>query len=107
MTFNGETFADDLLRLVGARNVFRGRCERYFEISLDEVREAQPEAILLPDEPYVFSRKDLAALAPLNDTPALRNENVHFVDGKALFWFGSRTGAAIPYLRAVVERVVS
>jgi ABC-type hemin transport system substrate-binding protein len=43
-------------------------------------------------------------LAPVASTPALRNERVHFVDGKALFWFGTRTSAALAYLRAVLER---
>ena len=104
MTFNAETFADDLLSTVGCSNVFRSRSERYFEISLEEVAAAEPEMILLPDEPYVFSRKDLAALTPLAETPALRNQRVHFVDGKALFWFGARTAAALSYLQAIVEQ---
>jgi len=104
MSFNGETYADDLLSLVGASNIFRTRPQRYFEVSLDEVAVALPDVILLPDEPYVFRRKDLPALAPLASTPALRSDRVHFVDGKALFWFGTRTSAALAYLRAVLER---
>jgi ABC-type hemin transport system substrate-binding protein len=104
MTFNAETFADDLLRRVGGGNIFGGRPERYFEIGLEEVAAGHPEVILLPDEPYVFGRKDLPALAPLAKTPALRGPNLHFVDGKALFWFGTRTAAALPYLRTVLER---
>lgn len=102
MTFNRETFADDLLALAGASNVFRDRPERYFEVSLAEVAEYQPESILLPDEPYVFGRKDLPSLSLLEATPALRADGVRFVDGKALFWFGTRTASALPYLRGIV-----
>jgi ABC-type Fe3+-hydroxamate transport system substrate-binding protein len=104
MTFNGDTFADDLLWLVGAENVFRDRPERYFEIALADVAAKQPEVILLPDEPYVFQQKDLPALATLSDTPAMRDERVFFVDGKALFWYGTRTAAAIAALRRLLAR---
>ena len=103
MTFNGDTFADDLLMLAGGENVFRGRPDRYFEIALDEVVAAQPEVVLLPDEPYVFQQKDLPALAPLSETPALHEEQVFFVDGKALFWYGTRTGAALRYLEGILR----
>jgi ABC-type Fe3+-hydroxamate transport system substrate-binding protein len=107
MTFNSETFADDVIGLIGGSNVFRLRGARYFEITLEEVAAAEPEVILLPDEPYVFSRKDLAALTPLADTPALRDEQVRFVDGKALFWFGTRMPAALSYLRALFEQTTT
>lgn len=104
MTFNGDTFADDLLMLAGGKNVFRDRPDRYFEISLEEVAAVEPQVILLPDEPYVFQQKDLAALAPLSETPALRNQKVHLADGKALFWYGTRTASAIRDVGAIVAR---
>lgn len=104
MTFNGDTFADDLLVLCGGDNPFRARQARYFEISLEEVAATQPEIILLPDEPYVFRSKDLGSLAALTQTPAMRDGRVHFVDGKALFWFGTRTVGALRYVHALLER---
>jgi ABC-type Fe3+-hydroxamate transport system substrate-binding protein len=103
MTFSDDTFADDLLRLNGARNIFADRSERYFEVALDEVAAALPETILLPDEPYIFQSKDLPSLEPLSDTPALRNDRVHLVDGKALFWYGTRTAAAVLYLQEILN----
>jgi ABC-type hemin transport system substrate-binding protein len=60
---------------------------------------AQPEIILLPDEPYVFGRRDLPALEPLQATPAMQMGRVRFIDGKALSWYGTRTAAALRYLR--------
>jgi ABC-type Fe3+-hydroxamate transport system substrate-binding protein len=103
MTFNGDTFAADMLCAAGGRNVFADKPDRYPQISLDAVAQANPEVILLPDEPYVFGRKDLAALAPLQGTAALANGRVHFVDGKALFWFGTRSAAALDYLRRIIR----
>lgn len=103
MTFNSDTFANAMLRAAGARNVFADKPDRYPAISLQDAAQAQPEVILLPDEPYVFSSKDRVDLAPLDDTPALANDRVHFVDGKALFWFGTRTANGLSYLRCVIN----
>jgi ABC-type hemin transport system substrate-binding protein len=103
MSFNGETYADDMLWLAGGDNVCRPRAERYCSLDLQDIAAADPEAILLPDEPYVFAAKDLPALAPLSDTAAWRSGRVHFIDGKALSWYGPRTAPALHYLRAVLE----
>ena len=104
MSFNHDTYADDMLSLAGGVNVCRQRSERYCLINLDDVAAAQPEIVLLPDEPYVFSSKDLAALVPLRETPAWQNDRIHFIDGKSLSWYGPRTAPAVRYLRALVHR---
>jgi len=102
MSFNRETYADDVLWLAGADNVCRTRSDRYCRVDLDDIAAADPEVILLPDEPYVFAAKDLAALAPLRDTSAGRSDRIHFIDGKALSWYGPRSAAALPYLHRTI-----
>jgi ABC-type Fe3+-hydroxamate transport system substrate-binding protein len=104
MSFNRDTYADDMLHIAGGHNVCGDRPERYCTVSLEEIAALMPEVILLPDEPYVFRAKDLAALGPLSGTPASRNQRVHFVDGKALSWYGTRTAAALRYLEAQIQR---
>ena len=103
MSFNRETFAHDMLRSAGGDNVCARRAERYCTVTLEEIAAAMPEVILLPDEPYVFSTKDLAALRPLEPTPAWQAQRVHFIDGKALSWYGPRTAAGLGYLRAILR----
>lgn len=103
MSFNRETYADDMLWLSGGENVCRARPQRYCSLDLQDIAAADPEVVLLPDEPYVFAAKDLPALAPLSDTAAWRSGRVRFIDGKALSWYGPRTAAALHYLRAVLE----
>ena len=102
MSFNGDTYTDDMLSLAGGRNLCRERAERYCTVSLDEIARMEPEVVLLPDEPYVFAPKDLPALQPLADTPALRAGRVHFIDGKALCWYGPRTAPGLRYLRRLL-----
>ena len=103
MSFNRETYADDMLWLAGGTNVCRERAERYCTVELDTIAAADPEVILLPDEPYVFAPKDLASLAALSATSAHRHGCIHFIDGKALSWYGLRTAAALQYLREVIR----
>ena len=95
MTFNADTYAHDVLRVAGGANVAADRPERYPEVTLEEIAATAPAVVLLPDEPYPFSARDRAALAPLADTPALRDDRVHFVDGKALSWYGPRIADGI------------
>jgi ABC-type Fe3+-hydroxamate transport system substrate-binding protein len=101
MSFNHDTYAGDMLSVAGGGNVCAEHAERYCRVTLEEIAAAMPEVILLPDEPYVFTAKVLPDLAPLHGTPAWRANRVHFIDGKALSWYGPRTGAALRYLRSL------
>ena len=103
MSFNRETYADDMLRLAGGDNVCRGRTDRYCTVELGDIATSDPEVILLPDEPYVFAPRDLGSLAPLSTTSAHRHNRVHFIDGKALSWYGPRTARALHYLDEIVR----
>ncbi len=100
MSFNRDTYAHDMLANAGGENVCAAYAERYCTVTLDAMAAAAPEVILLPDEPFVFTPKVLPALAPLHDTPAWRAGRVHFIDGKALSWYGPRTARALAYLQS-------
>jgi ABC-type hemin transport system substrate-binding protein len=104
MSFNHDTYADAMLTLAGGLNVCRDRAMRYCQVTLEEIAALTPEVILLPSEPYVFTAKDLPALAALSQTPAGRQRRVQFIDGKALSWYGTRTASALPYLQAMLAR---
>jgi ABC-type Fe3+-hydroxamate transport system substrate-binding protein len=98
MTFSAQTYAGDMLRVCGGANVFAagvaGDSARYPQITLDEVTAAQPEVILLPDEPYPFSQGDVAELARL-DLPAARFQRIYSIDGSLLMWHGTRAAYAL------------
>ncbi len=125
MTANGDTFLSDALRLCGASNVFAardrryplaadrgeaapsppetvaGRDTRYPRISIDELRAAGPEVVLLPDEPHAFTEKDAALFRAL-DIPAARLGRIHFCDGKDLLWPGLRALEGMHRLRTLI-----
>ncbi len=102
MAVGPDTYADDLLRLCGAANVFADRHDRRYPlVTLEQVVAAQPEVILLPDEPYAFGPKHVAELAEL-DVPAARNARIHCVDGTWVSWYGPRIRGAIATLRPLL-----
>ncbi|MBX3061948.1 MAG: ABC transporter substrate-binding protein [Anaerolineae bacterium] len=123
MTINADTYMHDLLRVCGAQNVFaererlyplaadlgtadpqpmEGRDTRYPRITLEEVVAAQPELILLPDEPYLFGERDARELLEL-DIPAAINGHVYLVDGSLLSWHGTRLAFALQELPPAIS----
>ena len=101
MAFNADTYAHDMLRAAGGENVCDAASARYPTVDLEEIAAAAPEVVLLPDEPYHFTAKDRPALDALGATPALRHDRVHFVDGKALSWYGPRIADGLAHFSAI------
>ncbi len=97
MTMNGDTYASDLLSSCGAENVFAGRGEsRYPPVTPEDVIAADPEIILLPDEPFAFGEDDAMSIRQtMPSIPAVRRQQIRRVDGRMLFWHGTRLGEAI------------
>jgi ABC-type Fe3+-hydroxamate transport system substrate-binding protein len=103
MSVGGDTYADDLLSQVGARNVFAERTERRYPIvEIEEIVAAQPELVLLPDEPYAFGPRDALELARL-EIPASRDHRIHLIDGTLVSWYGPRIKRALEVLRPLVR----
>ena len=120
MTFNGDTYASDLLRICGGVNVFAnrerlyplkadlgqaeailgddsrlvGRDVRYPRVTMEEVVAAQPDVILLPSEPFQFTTEHIQLFSEL-DVPAARNKRIILVDGSLLTWHGTRIAYAL------------
>ncbi|MCS6939569.1 MAG: helical backbone metal receptor [Roseiflexus sp.] len=103
MAVGAETYAGDLLELCGADNLGRRLPGRYPRAPLETFMRLQPEIILLPDEPYAFSERDLEAFAPYRDVPAVRGGRILLCDGMLLTWPGLR---AIRALRVFAEMLV-
>lgn len=86
MAVGTDTIAGDLLRVAGF-DVLPDE-PRYPRVDLDEVAEADPDVVLLPDEPYEFGDEDKPVFADWRARTRL-------VDGTALTWWGPRTPSAV------------
>ncbi|MEX2235939.1 MAG: helical backbone metal receptor [Dehalococcoidia bacterium] len=96
MSVGADTYMHDLIEACGGLNIFRNLEGHYPEVTLAQVAERDPEVILLPDEPYPFAVKHKAEIeAALPSTTAVRNNQVHLVDGKMLCWYGPRISGAL------------
>ena len=94
MSLARDTYGASVLRRLGVVGVFDDAGARYPEVSLDDVAARRPDLVVVPDEPYAFRPvhlEELAAVAP-----------VVAVDGRDLFWWGTRTAAALDRLAAAV-----
>jgi hypothetical protein len=78
MFLGRDTFAGDVLRLLGVDNALAGHAERYPRLTL----EALPsyDVVVLPDEPYAFS--------PDDGPEAFPDRVVRCVSGRHLTWYG-------------------
>lgn len=104
-TIGKDTYAHDLLSLCGAENVFSGKdTARYPSVAVEEVIDAAPELILLPGEPFPFSKEDGEQIREaMPDIPAVKNGRILPLDGRLLFWPGARLGEAIRVLPGMIR----
>lgn len=92
MAAGGRTHIDAVLQELGFRNVFADRPD-YPATTLEELARLRPGLVLLPDEPYRFTRHDAWALAAAGVIPDRRAALT--LDGKLLSWYGTRTARSL------------
>ncbi len=95
MTVGGDTFISNMMRRAGFENVFEKQL-RYPQISIDEIKERNPQYVLLSSEPYPFRQKHAAELQR-----QLPNSKVILVNGEMFSWYGSRMLLAADYFRSL------
>ncbi|MGI8755280.1 MAG: helical backbone metal receptor [Acidimicrobiales bacterium] len=98
MSLAGDTYGSSALEALGVANIFADSVDRYPEVDLERVRDAAPDVILAPSEPYRFRPKHLDELRAIAPTVP--------VDGQDLFWLGMRTPAAVARLHREVVGAV-
>lgn len=86
MAFNGDTYAHDVLRMMGFNNVYAAAGERYPRTTLAEAIERRPDLVLLPDEPYEFDAADVEELKA--KLPQALGRRVLIISGRDLHWYG-------------------
>ncbi|MGH7948751.1 MAG: helical backbone metal receptor [Candidatus Binataceae bacterium] len=103
MAFNADTYAHDVLRMLGFNNVFASAGERYPATTLDDALGRRPDVILLPDEPYVFDDGDVEEIKA--QLPAPVSRRVLIVSGRDLHWYGVHMVNGLRSLAARLARV--
>jgi hypothetical protein len=80
MVVGSDTFAGDVLARLGVANFYAGHQDRYPRVAIDELRAADVDLVVLPDEPYRFTASDGPEAFPGHVTA--------LVSGRHLTWYG-------------------
>ncbi len=86
MVVGSDTFTGDLAARLGLDNVYAGHAERYPRVELPDILARNPDVVVLPDEPYVFTATD--------GPEAFPGHRVALVSGRDLTWYGPSLIAA-------------
>ena len=100
MAVNADTFASALCTQAGGENVFAARCERYPEVTIEDLAREAPDLVLLCTEPFPFQEKHKGELSTLT---GLSRERFVIADGEYLSWHGSRTPDGIDYAEELLR----
>src|ERR1700722_9780105 len=103
MAFNADTYAHDVLRMLGFNNIFASAGERYPVTTLPEAIDLRPDIVILPDEPYAFDESDVAEIKPL--LPPALSRRVLIVSGRDLHWYGVHMVLGLKSLAERMARV--
>jgi len=117
MTFNQDTYCNDILKVVGGDNIFAERLRhyplsadlgiaepefagerdvRYPRVTVDEILKADPEIVLLPSEPFEFTAANQDKIESLlGSTQAAQGRKIFRVDGTLVTWPGTRLARAL------------
>ncbi|MFJ3585569.1 helical backbone metal receptor [Streptomyces sp. NPDC090127] len=80
MVLGRDTFAGDLLARLGVRHLYADHAERYPRVPLDDLRASGADLVVLPDEPYRFTRDD--------GPEAFPGTAAALLSGRHLTWYG-------------------
>lgn len=95
MTIGNDTYIHDMLHKCGYENIF-GDQTRYPAISVDEIKNVNPEYVFLSSEPFPFKQRHIDELQL-----ELPNTKIILVNGEYFSWYGSRMIGAAGYFKAM------
>jgi len=99
MTVGADTFIHSMLEKAGFENMYSDKT-RYPEITLEELKAAECELLLLSSEPYPFRQKHIEELKV-----ALPGVQLLLADGEMFSWYGSRLLKTPAYIQKLREMI--
>lgn len=94
MVVGRDTFTGDLMSRLGLENVFASAEGRYPKVEVADIEAGAADAVLLPDEPYVFTTED--------GPEAFSKTRTVLCSGQDLTWYGPRLLTARADLESVL-----
>ena len=101
MTINNDTFINDIIEKIGFVNIFKCKTDRYPQISIDELKESNPDILFLSSEPFPYKKKHLDKYRIL-----LPETKIELVNGEYFSWYGSRLQACKDYFSELQNKLL-
>lgn len=102
MVSGRANFITDVLHSAGWKNAFEtgdySGSDRYPTVSMDDLRNANPDMVMLSSEPFPFTEKHLQEFEKELNCPAI------LVDGELFSWYGSRMLKMPMYLNKLIAK---
>lgn len=92
MAAGKATFIGDMINKMGLKNVLLDSIARYPQLTLNDIKELNPELIYLSSEPFPFGLKHIEELKSI-----LPQSKIQLVDGEMFSWYGSRLLKSVRY----------
>ena len=93
MAAGNSTFIGDVLNQMGLINSLKNSDLRYPELTMDEIKNLNPNLIFLSSEPFPFKESHINELKQL-----VPNATIKLVDGELFSWYGGRLLKSVEYL---------
>jgi len=125
MTFNRNTYMDNLLDIFGGENIFKdrekwdsddsdegenkrypiNRDRRYPQVTREEIISGDPDLIILPDEPFLFGETHQEIFYQIfSRCSAAKQRKILLVDGSLITWYGTRLARSLEILPSIFNQ---
>jgi ABC-type Fe3+-hydroxamate transport system substrate-binding protein len=98
MAAGQNTFINSMMNELNLENVLNH--DRYPETTLEELKELNPELVLLSSEPYPFKEKHVEEILQ-----AVPDAKIFLVDGEKFSWYGTRLLQAPAYFTKLLSEI--
>jgi len=103
-TIGGTSYLNEILELLGARNVFMERPEAYLTVTMESIVARNPDLLLSLSR----TKEEYEALSAWQAVPAVQNGNI--IDKDRINWFsithqGSRLVQGIEQLESAIDQI--
>jgi ABC-type Fe3+-hydroxamate transport system substrate-binding protein len=99
MSVGGDTFIHDMLDRCGFVNLYQDRI-RYPQLTIDDLKAANPDIVLLSTEPYPFKEKHKDEMHQI-----LPEAKIVLADGEYFSWYGSRLLGSVDYFKQLINGI--
>lgn len=99
MVAANNTFINSMMSYAGFDNVFNDK-KRYPTVSIDEIKERNPEVILLSSEPFPFKNDHLQTYQK-----HFPDSKILLVEGDLFSWYGSRMRLFPDYIKELRKKI--